>query len=104
MVFLLMLRGSMLTGWYHLLRDPRQLLHMWRGRKPSIGSQDFVMGSKSPKHMSLGKTLESEAETGEGVREGQGDEEQAWPLGGEDATAEETRAERAGKRELSIVV
>ncbi|KAK5126446.1 hypothetical protein LTR85_010682 [Meristemomyces frigidus] len=58
-VFLLMLRWSMFTGWYHLLRDPRQILKLFQGRRPSVGSQDFIMQS-SPKHMSLTKALGSE--------------------------------------------
>ncbi|KAK4542422.1 hypothetical protein LTR36_006879 [Oleoguttula mirabilis] len=58
-VFLLMLRWSMFTGWYDLLRNPRQFLKLFHGRRPSVGSQDFIMQS-SPKHMSLTRPLGSE--------------------------------------------
>lgn len=37
-VFLLMVRWSMLIGWYELIRNPKTLF-----RRPSTGSEDFVM-------------------------------------------------------------
>ncbi|KAK0941745.1 hypothetical protein LTR29_006636 [Friedmanniomyces endolithicus] len=58
-VFLLMLRGSMFTGWYELMRNPRQLLKLFNPRRPSVGSQDFIMQG-SPKHISLNMPLGSE--------------------------------------------
>ncbi|KAK0250064.1 hypothetical protein B0A54_01812 [Friedmanniomyces endolithicus] len=58
-VFLLMLRSSMFTGWYELMRNPRQLLKLFNPRRPSVGSQDFIMQG-SPKHISLNIPLGSE--------------------------------------------
>ncbi|TKA68698.1 hypothetical protein B0A55_08091, partial [Friedmanniomyces simplex] len=58
-VFLLMLRGSMFKGWYELMRNPRQLLKLFNPRRPSVGSQDFIMQG-SPKHISLQMPLGSE--------------------------------------------
>jgi hypothetical protein len=59
-IFLLMIRWSMVIGWYELLKDPRQLLHRFQRRRPSVGSQDFIMQGSSPKHISLGRPLDSE--------------------------------------------
>lgn len=49
----------MFVGWYELLRSPRHILALFQGRRPSLGSEDFIMQS-SPKHMSLTKPLGSE--------------------------------------------
>lgn len=57
-----MLRWSMITGWIELLKNPRQLLSAFTHRRPSVGSQDFIMQS-TPKHMSLTKQLGSEKQT-----------------------------------------
>jgi len=58
-VFLLMLRSSMITGWLEPLRHPRKLVAIFQGRRPSLGDQDFIM-QEEPKHMSLQKPLESD--------------------------------------------
>ncbi|KAH9825852.1 7 transmembrane receptor (Secretin family) [Teratosphaeria destructans] len=57
--FLLMIRRSMFVGWWELLRDPKLVLTRLKLRKPSIGSEDFIV-YQSPKHLSLSRPLGSE--------------------------------------------
>ncbi|KAK3069860.1 hypothetical protein LTR53_011470 [Teratosphaeriaceae sp. CCFEE 6253] len=75
-VFLLMLRRSMFTGWYEILSHPREsftkLLHP---RRPSVGSQDFIL-QDDMKHMSLPMPLESERKD---LRIGTGKEREVEP-------------------------
>ncbi|KAK3635706.1 hypothetical protein LTR56_014582 [Elasticomyces elasticus] len=58
-VFLLMLRGSMFTGWWEIIRNPRLILANFGRRRASVGSQDFIM-QDTPKHMSLPMALGSD--------------------------------------------
>lgn len=52
--FFLMVRRSMLQGWWELIRNPRSF-----GRRPTLGEDDFVT-VESPKRKSFGRPLESE--------------------------------------------
>ena len=52
--FFLMIRGSMLQGWWHLFKNPRTF-----GRRPTLTDDDFIT-VESPKRRSSGRPLESE--------------------------------------------
>ncbi|EME41866.1 hypothetical protein DOTSEDRAFT_177259 [Dothistroma septosporum NZE10] len=53
-IFFLMIRRSMLTGWWYLIQNPRSL-----GRRPELSEGDFI-AFESPKRKSFGRPLESE--------------------------------------------
>lgn len=58
-IFALMVRWSMVVGWWELVRHPRAF-----GRKTSLSSDEFIIPGRNlraaTKHMSLSKTLASE--------------------------------------------
>ncbi|KAK4556507.1 hypothetical protein LTR86_006651 [Recurvomyces mirabilis] len=55
-VFFLMVRWSMLEGWWEIIRNP---LGYFKKRRGSMSSQDFIMAT-SPRHISLNKPLGSD--------------------------------------------